>query len=40
MPICLAVDAVLNHGAKIDATIQGLLARPTGEEDPLARSNS
>ena len=40
MPICLAVDAVLNHGAEIDATIQGLLARPTGEEDPLARSSS
>ena len=40
MPICLAVDAVLNHGAEIDATIQGLLARPTGEEDPLAHSSS
>jgi len=40
MPICLAVDAILNHAAEIDATIKGLLARPTGEEDPLARSNS
>jgi glycerol-3-phosphate dehydrogenase (NAD(P)+) len=40
MPICLAVDGVLNHAAEIDATIKGLLARPTGEEDPLARSNS
>ncbi|MEQ8193974.1 MAG: NAD(P)H-dependent glycerol-3-phosphate dehydrogenase [Rhodospirillales bacterium] len=38
MPICLAVDAVLNHGAGIDATIEGLLSRPTGDEDPLARS--
>jgi len=31
-PICLAVDAVLNHFADIDSTIQGLLARPTGSE--------
>jgi glycerol-3-phosphate dehydrogenase (NAD(P)+) len=37
MPICLAVDAVLNHGAGIDNTIKSLLARPTGDEDPLAR---
>ncbi len=28
MPIVAAVDAVLNQGAEIDATIQGLLARP------------
>jgi glycerol-3-phosphate dehydrogenase (NAD(P)+) len=28
MPIVAAVDAVLNHGAEIDATIEGLLARP------------
>ncbi len=28
MPICAAVDAVLNHGADLDATIQTLLARP------------
>jgi glycerol-3-phosphate dehydrogenase (NAD(P)+) len=32
MPICLAVDAVLNHGADIDATIESLLDRPAGEE--------
>ena len=28
MPIAAAVDAVLNRGADIDATIEGLLARP------------
>ena len=28
MPICQAVDAILNHGAAIDNTIDGLLARP------------
>ena len=28
MPIVAAVDQVLNHGAEIGATIQGLLARP------------
>ncbi len=28
MPICVAVDAVLNGGADIDETISGLLARP------------
>ncbi|MDH3473781.1 MAG: NAD(P)-dependent glycerol-3-phosphate dehydrogenase [Rhodospirillales bacterium] len=28
MPIVAAVDQVLNHGAEIDATIEGLLARP------------
>jgi glycerol-3-phosphate dehydrogenase (NAD(P)+) len=28
MPIVAAVDAVLNRGAEIDATIEGLLARP------------
>jgi glycerol-3-phosphate dehydrogenase (NAD(P)+) len=37
MPICFAVDAVLNHGADIDAAIAGLLARPrraeSGPED-------
>ena len=32
MPICLAVDGVLNHFADIDATIKGLLARPFGVE--------
>ncbi len=28
MPLCAAVDAVINRGAALDATIQGLLARP------------
>lgn len=37
MPICFAVDAVVNHGADIDTTIAGLLARPLREEAPPAR---
>ncbi|MEI6559157.1 MAG: NAD(P)H-dependent glycerol-3-phosphate dehydrogenase [Rhodospirillaceae bacterium] len=32
MPICGAVDAILNHGAGIEATIDGLLARPFRDE--------
>lgn len=28
MPICAAVDAILNHGASLDDTIAGLLSRP------------
>ncbi|MFQ5765852.1 MAG: NAD(P)H-dependent glycerol-3-phosphate dehydrogenase, partial [Rhodospirillales bacterium] len=32
-PICLAVDGILNHFADIDATIEGLLARPQGVEE-------
>ena len=32
MPICLAVDEILNHGADIDATIGGLLSRPVTVE--------
>ena len=32
MPICAAVDAVLNRGANLDATIAALLARPVGAE--------
>ncbi len=32
MPVCLAIDGVLNHFADIDTTIEGLLARPVGEE--------
>jgi glycerol-3-phosphate dehydrogenase (NAD(P)+) len=32
MPICAAVDAVLNHGADIGKTIAGLLARPPKAE--------
>lgn len=30
MPICLAIDGVINHHADIDATIEGLLSRPVG----------
>ncbi|OHC73689.1 MAG: glycerol-3-phosphate acyltransferase, partial [Rhodospirillales bacterium RIFCSPLOWO2_01_FULL_65_14] len=30
MPICLAIDGIINHFADIDATIGGLLSRPTG----------
>jgi glycerol-3-phosphate dehydrogenase (NAD(P)+) len=32
MPICAAVDAVLNHGVDLDRTIAGLLARPLKAE--------
>ena len=32
MPICLAVDGILNHFADIDATIEGLLSRPVDLE--------
>ncbi len=32
MPICAAVDALINQGADIDTTIQGLLARPFKSE--------
>ncbi len=32
MPICAAVDAIVNHGAEIDATIGALLARPLRAE--------
>lgn len=32
MPICTAVDGVINHFADIDATIAGLLSRPLKEE--------
>ena len=32
MPICLAVDGILNHGADIDGTIEGLLSRPVTVE--------
>ncbi|MEE8275618.1 MAG: NAD(P)H-dependent glycerol-3-phosphate dehydrogenase, partial [Alphaproteobacteria bacterium] len=32
MPICAAVDGVLNRGADIDATIRVLLARPAKAE--------
>jgi len=32
MPICLAVDGVLNHGVDLDAIIKGLLSRPLNIE--------
>jgi len=32
MPICLAVDGILNRNADIDATIAGLLSRPVKVE--------
>ena len=34
MPLCRAVDAVINHGANLDATIEKLLSRPVGDEFP------
>ncbi len=34
MPICHAVDQVLNHGADLDETIRTLLSRPFREEFP------
>lgn len=33
VPICTAVDGILNNSADIDATITGLMARPVGPED-------
>ena len=36
MPICAAVDQVLNQGADLDDAIAGLLARPFLAEDPMA----
>ncbi len=33
MPISLAVDGIINHFADIDATMEGLLARPMGVEE-------
>ncbi len=35
MPICTAIDGVLNHYADIDAAIAGLLSRPFKPEAPL-----
>jgi glycerol-3-phosphate dehydrogenase (NAD(P)+) len=32
LPICSAVDGVLNHSANIEATISSLLARPLKTE--------
>lgn len=37
MPICASVDAIVNRGADIDATIGALLARPAAAEAPWAR---
>ncbi|MHA1597241.1 MAG: NAD(P)H-dependent glycerol-3-phosphate dehydrogenase [Alphaproteobacteria bacterium] len=34
-PICTAMDGILNHFVDIDAAIEGLLARPVGDEDPF-----
>jgi glycerol-3-phosphate dehydrogenase (NAD(P)+) len=34
-PLCTAMDSILNNNANIDQTIQNLLARPVGDEDPL-----
>ena len=36
MPICDAVDGILNGGADIDATVAGLLARPLTADAPVA----
>jgi glycerol-3-phosphate dehydrogenase (NAD(P)+) len=36
MPIAAAVDRVINHGADLEATITGLLARPLGAEWPVS----
>lgn len=38
MPIALAVDAVLNHGANLDETLNGLLAHDRGLELPWRRA--
>lgn len=35
VPICTAMDGILNHFVDIDAAIEGLLARPVGDEDPF-----
>ena len=32
MPICLAIDGIVNHHAGIDTTIRNLLARPFRSE--------
>ncbi len=34
-PLCTAMNGILNHQDDIDTTIQNLLARPVGIEDPL-----
>jgi glycerol-3-phosphate dehydrogenase (NAD(P)+) len=35
MPICRAVQAVVHGDARIDETVEGLLARPIGADSPL-----
>ena len=35
MPICLAVNEIVNHEADMDTTIASLLARPVGTDSPL-----
>jgi len=37
MPIAEAIDAILNRGAAVDATIADVLARPLGREEVSAR---
>ncbi len=36
MPLCQAVDGILNHRADMNATIEHLLSRPPKAEDPFA----
>jgi len=40
VPICSAVDGVLNHGLSIDDAIDGLLSRPFGAEQFTGRGTS
>ena len=35
LPICQAVNAIVNNNAEMDAIIAGLLARPVGRDSPL-----
>jgi len=35
MPLCTAMDSILNKNGDIDKTIRNLLARPVGDEDQL-----
>ncbi len=39
MPISAAVDAIVNRGADIDASVAKLLARPVGADDPLGAAS-
>jgi glycerol-3-phosphate dehydrogenase (NAD(P)+) len=41
MPICVAINRVLHHGADIDATVEAILSRPfTGEIDHTHRQST